>query len=1670
MKTRNRNRSVRVSKARGLRLESLEFRRLLAGDTTILVADEFTVRQNSGPGEMDVLANDLFADDYPGARQITAVSFGSEGGRIEIGPDHTSLVYAPPADFSGTETFSYFVDGQLLTTVSVEITSPLRPDNFRIPPDGQPHRLNLLANDPFWAGYEGPRKISLVSVTSGLGEVEIADDGNAAIYRPDPLSAGQEQFVYIVDERYAARVTIEIPETLRADDFEILQNASDERLTVLANDPFWTGYAGAKQITYVSPSRSESGAAITIAGDGRALVYSPAADFTGYDSFWYAVDGRFEANVSVYVVKPAQDDYFEIDTNSTDHPLQVTGNDQYWSVRRQTYVDVVQRVTSVEPTEAGGTVSIGPDGQSIAYTPPADFSGTDTFTYRADGRYPARVTVQVTRPVRNDYLSVFQDTPAQRLPVLQNDFVGNGYTGPKQLSGLSESQQGAQLQLDGSAVRYTPPAGYTGGDYFTYVVDGELEAEVRLSVVPLAQSDYYYFCSTGVSSYSLNVLANDHFRAGYLGPGRITSAAVQGEEGEVTITSDGQSLQYRPGSQTWDQITYTVDGKYTAEVSVSRQNHLAYDQFVVDQNADATTLDVLANDFDIRYGDCPSSRYTGLRRITGVSGSDEGGTVIVSSDGKTVLYEPPTDFYGMDRFTYIVDGTMEVTSSVSVVRRVRDDQVRVAPGEADSLAVLVNDLFGADYQGAQQITDVTASRLGATVSISADGRSLSYSAPADVAGHDTLTYTVDGKLKAEVDVIVQADGTSLFPQFESSAEFEQFLIDDAVSRYEGLFGQPAYSYFPYPQEADFEFGAPIADDGSRDHSETNVQVAGIDEADIVEFDADYVYQLTGNDLVILDAWPATELHEVGRADIDGNAVGMYLSGDRLTVISERVKFEIPPLVAEPWLDGPLLGIPDVAGDIARPGFWLPYTPPTYETIVTVFDVSDRHVPALVQQSTLEGRYVQSRGISDYVYVAVSNQAVPPPPRVIPDEGAESDVFRGGTYETKEAYLERVRANLGEFIDETLPNYSSVGADGELTRAGLLHEPEDIYRPLTEGASALVSLVSINTQNSEPGLSGSSGVYTNGGTQVYASLEHFYVFENGYEPEDGSVTRVLQFDWNGDTGAVEFAAAGQVAGWMLNQFSADEYEGHLRIVTTISHSGSGNWTGTSENDLFVLRDDGGVLEFVGSLQNLALGESTQSVRFMGPQAFLVTFRNVDPLFGLDVSDPAAPQALGHLTLPGFASYMQMIAPNRLLTVGRNTPNGFAGPAQVSLFDVSDLTQPRLIDEFTFDRFSQSEAAVDHHAFGYFARHGILAVPSARSFVMRTDEDQDGYAETRTWVTENELMVFRIDVDAAPGTMQGIDWVGEIAHDSPVRRSGYIDDMLFSIAENSVHVMSVDDPNTILASATDLRQVDPEETPVDPPPAIPGDLFRSAQQDLAERLSVAAGAVMPVVLERDQGAWKTVVRVADQYYQYTSTGNESHLSVVGFEFAAPGTPVSWQNPLNAWDVNRDGEVAPNDAILIINQLTTRGPHTLPTETVVRQISDSADSELPYFDTSGDGNVSALDALLVINRLNELTSVNLDAGPLDANNPSSLEDTAAVDDFFARVLQTAGDANLDGTFDSADLVQVLQRGRFEDASGANASWAEGDWDGDRRFTTADLVLALTYGHYTPGSKKGE
>ncbi|MFW6111260.1 MAG: beta-propeller domain-containing protein [Thermoproteota archaeon] len=198
-------------------------------------------------------------------------------------------------------------------------------------------------------------------------------------------------------------------------------------------------------------------------------------------------------------------------------------------------------------------------------------------------------------------------------------------------------------------------------------------------------------------------------------------------------------------------------------------------------------------------------------------------------------------------------------------------------------------------------------------------------------------------------------------------------------------------------------------------------------------------------------------------------------------------------------------------------------------------------------------------------------------------------------------------------------------------------------------------------------------------------------DNGESREETSIYRIEL-----DNGEISAQAQGAVSGYVLNQFSMDEYDGYFRIATT-------KWSEkASKNNIFILNMS---LDVVGILEGLAPGERIYSVRFMGERCYLVTFRQIDPFYVIDVSQPTAPEVLGYLKIPGFSGYLHLYDNNHIIGVGMEE-----NQAKLSLFDVTDVTKPQEMDKYTLpDGWAHTPVLNDHKAFLFEKSKNLVALP-------------------------------------------------------------------------------------------------------------------------------------------------------------------------------------------------------------------------------------------------------------------------------------------------------------------------------------------------------------------------
>jgi inhibitor of cysteine peptidase len=253
----------------------------------------------------------------------------------------------------------------------------------------------------------------------------------------------------------------------------------------------------------------------------------------------------------------------------------------------------------------------------------------------------------------------------------------------------------------------------------------------------------------------------------------------------------------------------------------------------------------------------------------------------------------------------------------------------------------------------------------------------------------------------------------------------------------------------------------------------------------------------------------------------------------------------------------------------------------------------------------------------------------------------------------------------------------------------------------------------------------------------------YFKEHSRELEKTGVVKI-------DSSDLSVSASGNIPGKLLNQFSLDEYKGNLRVATTVG----GNFWGwgfggsqSSANDIYVLDED---LEISGSIKDLGVTERIYSARFLGNRGYLVTFRQADPFYVLDLADPKNPQMKGELKIPGFSSYLHPIADDVILGVGQES-----GKVKLSLFDVKNSSDPKEIDKYLLSEY-WSEAQNNHHAFLQDSKHEIFFLPGGKGGYVFSYEG-------------NKLSLKKA------------------VSDYQVKRAVYIGDYLYIIGENKISVL-------------------------------------------------------------------------------------------------------------------------------------------------------------------------------------------------------------------------------------------------------------------------------------------
>ena len=460
---------------------------------------------------------------------------------------------------------------------------------------------------------------------------------------------------------------------------------------------------------------------------------------------------------------------------------------------------------------------------------------------------------------------------------------------------------------------------------------------------------------------------------------------------------------------------------------------------------------------------------------------------------------------------------------------------------------------------------------------------------------------------------------------------------------------------------------------------TNVQEAGVDEPDIVKAVGETLYALANGELHTVDASADAPraLDSIGLPGDDtsyyyGYGAELLISGDRALVISNSSYGYGEPI--------PLLSI-------------APYSP---LSTITEVDISDPASMRVTKTMRLEGSYVSSRLTGSTARIVVSSTPEYPAGRQF---GAGGGTGVGGDVvappsadapatEPSPASRTRTASRIKERGPKWLPTAIISNRATHTRIARPLARCVDVAHPETFSGLDTLTVLTIDMTRGLPAVD--TDAVTTSGQTIYASTRSLYVAtENWYDGTEsadaaaGVTTEIHKFA-AAEEGETSYRASGEVPGYMLSQWSMSEHENVLRVASTTSPPWLGNGQ-TAQSESFVTtlgESEDKKLVKIGQVGGLGTNERIYAVRFIGETGFVVTFRQVDPLYTLDLSDPSAPRVLGELKIPGYSAYLHPVGNGLMLGVGQAaTDQGRLLGTQLSMFDVSDLSNPRLIDQQT-----------------------------------------------------------------------------------------------------------------------------------------------------------------------------------------------------------------------------------------------------------------------------------------------------------------------------------------------------------------------------------------------------
>ncbi len=605
--------------------------------------------------------------------------------------------------------------------------------------------------------------------------------------------------------------------------------------------------------------------------------------------------------------------------------------------------------------------------------------------------------------------------------------------------------------------------------------------------------------------------------------------------------------------------------------------------------------------------------------------------------------------------------------------------------------------------------------------------------------------------------------------------------------------------------------------GSNDYSTTNIQVKGVDEPDIIKTDGKYIYAVSGNNLFIVDAYPAGKADILSKIEFKARPQDIFVNGGNLVVFGRNNNIRDAAIYKT----------------LKRRGNYV---------FFKVFNIKDKKNPKQIRDLDFEGNYSNARMIGDYVYFITSDYSYYynneiPLPAIIKDEKIVLNKCAGEKCAMPPVYYFDIPYDSYHFTTVTAINVKNnnenINSETYMLsgRQNMYVSQNNIYITYTKYISEWQLRMEVMKKIIYPMLPAKDrervdkieavenfilspaektrkiGMMLAGFTAALSEEKEKKLKEEidaamrkKYKDISKELEKTVIHKISIDKGVLKYKTFGEVPGYVLNQFSMDEHNGYFRIATTKSR----RWSQFAENsqqqsysNLYVLDKN---LKIIGALEGMAPGEKIYSVRFMQDRAYMAAFKQTDPLFVIDLKDPKNPKALGKLKIPGFSNYLHPYDKNILIGIGKETKENkrggvITGGIKLSLFDVSDVANPKEIDKYILGgRGSDSIALRDHKAFLFSRAKNLLVIP----VTIRKSVDGASYPK----LIFNGAAVFKVDktgfklrgkINHSNGGKKGESekWDGYGYYNNTVKRSLYIGDILYTFSSKYLKMNKLND---------------------------------------------------------------------------------------------------------------------------------------------------------------------------------------------------------------------------------------------------------------------------------------